>query len=138
LAKQYQSNFSSKGSRKQKVTKKQSIQSIENAKNQSIENTKNQHTNDNNFLKKPTKSLFSLSKSLSRSLRQNETLNEWENDGNFKTRVSKDLEIFKNSCRINTLEENINGKNNNNNNNNNNNKNNNYDNKNNYNNHNNK
>ena len=99
LVKQYQSNFSSKGSKKQKVTKKQSIQSIENAKNQ--------NTNDNNFLKKPSKSLFSLSKSLSRSLRQNKTLNDWENDGNFKTRVSKDLEIFKNSCRINTLEENI-------------------------------
>ena len=119
LVKQYQSNFSnSKGSKKQRVTKKKSMQSIE--------NIKNQHTNDNNYLKKPTKSLFSMSKSLSKSGRQNnETLNEWENDINFKTRISKDMEIFKNSCRVNTLEENINRKilnNNNNNNNKNNNK----------------
>jgi hypothetical protein len=85
----------------------------------SIEIAKNQHTNENNnFLKKPTKSLFNISKSLSKSLRQNdETINEWENDLNFKTKISKDLEIFKNSCRVNTLEENINGKINNNNNN---------------------
>jgi hypothetical protein len=102
LIKQYQSNFSnSKGSKKQIDAKKQSLHSIEIAKNQ----------NDNNFLKKPTKSLFNISKSLSKSLRQNdETINEWENDLNFKTKISKDLEIFKNSCRVNTLEENINGK----------------------------
>ena len=115
LIKQYQSNFSnSRGSKKLKATnsKKQTIQSIENAKNQ--------HLNDNNFLKKPTKSLFNISKSLSKSLRQNDdTINEWENDLNCKRKISKDLEIFKNSCRLNTLEENINGKINNNNNNNN-------------------
>ena len=113
LIKQYQSNFSnSRGSKKLKATnsKKQTIQSIENAKNQ--------HLNDNNFLKKPTKSLFNISKSLSKSLRQNDdTINEWENDLNCKRKISKDLEIFKNSCRLNTLEENINGKINNNNNN---------------------
>ena len=69
-------------------------------------------------MKKHTKSLFNISKSLSKSLRQNdETINEWENDLNFKTKISKDLDIFKNSCRVNTLEENINGKINNNNNN---------------------
>jgi ATP-dependent Lon protease len=105
LIKQYQNNFSnSKGSKMHKETKKPSIKSIEIAKNQ--------HTNENNnFLKKPTKSLFNISKSLSKSLRQNdETINEWENDLNFKTKISKDLEIFKNSCRVNTLEENINGK----------------------------
>ena len=112
LIKQYQNNFSnSKGSKMHKETKKPSIKSIEIAKNQ--------HTNENNnFLKKPTKSLFNISKSLSKSLRQNdETINEWENDLNFKTKISKDLDIFKNSCRVNTLEENINGKINNNNNN---------------------
>jgi hypothetical protein len=110
LIKQYQNNFSnSKGSRKHKETKKPSIKSIEIVK---------KHSNENNFLKKPTKSLFNISKSLSKSLRQNdETINEWENDLNFKTKISKDLEIFKNSCRVNTLEENINGKINNNNNN---------------------
>ena len=69
------------------------------------------HINENNNLKKPIKSLFSINKLSNRDgLKNNETVNEWENELNFEKKIPNELDIFRNSCINKTIEENVNEK----------------------------
>ena len=62
------------------------------------EKKKKIHNENNNDLKKPVRSLFSINRYSKKDVFKNdETINEWEHDFNFEKKYSDDLECYNNS-----------------------------------------